>query len=84
MQEIAQDIIGFGNSFIWKGNLVKFETCTRILPYYIQKADFKQGKLSKLLMQSTWGSKEIDGKELVWLSNNHMGEDYLGVGVLQG
>ena len=84
VQEIAQDIIGFGNSFIWKGNAAKFETCTRILPYYIQKADFKQGKLSKLLMQSIWSTKEIDGKELVWLSNNHMGEDYLGVGVLQG
>jgi len=84
MPEMAVDVIGFGNSFIWKGNAAKFKTCTRILPYYVQKAVFEKGKLSQLFMRSVWGSANIGGAELVWLSSNHVGLDYLGVGVLQG
>ena len=82
-QEMAQDIIGFGNCFISKGNSVKFLTCSRVLPYYIQKVVFEKQELSKLHIQTLTNSYDIDGAELVWLSNNHVGVNYLGVGVLQ-
>lgn len=85
IQEIAQDIIGWGNNFVWKGNSVKFEKCVRILPYWVQKVDFKDFKIQALHLQEAQDlPSEIDGKELVWLPFNRSGKDRLGVGLLQG
>ena len=85
LQEFAQDIVGVGNSWVWKGNSAKFEKCVRILPYWVQKVDFKDGKISELILQSPQDiPSKIDGRELVWLSYNHSGKDRLGIGILQG
>jgi len=86
-QEIGYDVIGFGNVFVHKGNKEKFTKCQRILPYYVQKVNFAEGKVKSLQLGSegktVFGVGEIDGSELVWLSYNHFGKDPLGVGILQ-
>jgi hypothetical protein len=84
-QEIASDIVGFGNSFIWKGNKEKFEKCVRILPSQITNISTRldEKKDVKLKSVKLTDGTEISGEEIIWLSYNHIGNDPLGVGVLQ-
>lgn len=85
VQEIAEDIVAYGNSFIWKGNSVKFERCIRILPYWVYRVDFSDSKIKTLhLLNPQDVPNKIDGNEVIWLHTSAIGKDRLGIGILQG
>lgn len=80
LQEMAQDLVGYGNVFVWKANPVKFLKCERIAPGTISKLEFNDEKLTRLHLG--W-NKSLDGAEVIWLPYNRMGKTRLGVGILQ-
>jgi hypothetical protein len=86
MEEIADDIVGYGDTFIFKGNKEKFEQCNRILPSQIMSVDTEMeedGVSAKLKTLHLKGNVDVSGDQVVWLSYNHVGEDFLGFGVLK-
>jgi hypothetical protein len=81
IKENVVDVVGYGESFIWKGSPSKIEFLTRIMPASIQSFDFDTANIE--LQKVNCSSRQFDVKELVRFSYNRIGKQPLGFGVLQ-
>lgn len=80
-QEMAVDIIGYGNCWFWKGNPEKIEYLARISPGTIKACEFSDDGLFLKSVQTTY--YKFPANELIWLKTNRIGKTPLGVGILQ-
>jgi hypothetical protein len=82
-QEVSRDLVGYGNSVIWKGSAAKSpQFLLRIPPATIRQFSFDPETNLKLQSVET-AYTSFSADELWWLSFNHIGKSSLGVGMLE-
>jgi len=81
-QEVCRDLVGYGNSFVWKGETGK--ELVRISPAIISNFEWDTtARIQKLLNVVTVYREKFSADELLWYSFNRIGKTGLGVGILQ-
>jgi len=80
-QEIACDVIGYGNCFLWVKNKKKIEEIMRILPGTITSFKFDNTGINLAEIKTSYGTFSAD--EVVHFSFKRRGKTALGVGILQ-
>lgn len=80
VKEDVVDVVGYGESFIWKGG-TNIAFLTRIMPASIQSFTFDKDNLTLQAVNTQHKSFPID--ELVRYSYNRIGKQPIGFGILQ-
>jgi hypothetical protein len=81
LKENAADVVGYGESLVWKGQGKAIEFLTRILPATVQNFEFDSNGLELLKVHTL--RQDFPAGELVRYSYNRIGKQQLGFGILQ-
>jgi hypothetical protein len=82
IKENVVDVVGYGESIVWKGTGAGVEFLARLLPPTIQSFNFD--KETGIFLKSVHTTlKDYPASEIVRYSYNHIGKQQIGFGVLQ-
>lgn len=83
-QEVVKDVVGYGNSVLWKNNTggSKIEFLIRVMPTYIKQ--FKFDKATGLMLEHIQSNRvKFPANQVEWFSYNRIGKQPIGFGILQ-
>jgi len=83
-QENVKDVVGYGNSVLWKNNTGgdKIEFLIRVLPSSIQNFEFDEKTGLKLANVNTQMAT-FPAERVLWFNYNRIGKTPVGIGILQ-
>jgi len=82
IQEVTKDIVGYGNSCVWKGSGgVKLPVLMRIMPAAIKTFKFDDSGLRLRSLETKY--KTFSANQLIWFNYNRIGKQAIGFGILQ-
>jgi len=77
-QEVVKDVVGYGNSVIWKGQ--EEGQRIRILPSMIDQFQFDDTGLRLKAIKTKYKTFQAD--EVIWYAYNRIGKTPIGIGIL--